>query len=124
MDGLGSGWVMWAVLSAVFAAATFGVLVLCALPIMGLKTGLTQSQQFIKTPEAIVAADRIAQSFNAGSVDPTRVYTTADANKVTSAINTVAAVAHRPYACRRRGSGQSEGDDACNAATARRRGRP
>ncbi len=78
---------------AVFAAATLVVLVLLALPAMGLKTGLTQSQQFIKTPEAIVAADRIAQSFNAGSVDPTRVYTTADANKVTSAINTVAAVA-------------------------------
>ena len=77
---------------AVFAAATFVVLVLCALPVVGLKTGLTQSQQFIKTPEAIVAADRIAQSFSAGSVDPTRVYTTADATKVTTAIKTVAAV--------------------------------
>jgi RND superfamily putative drug exporter len=77
---------------AVFAVSTFVVLVLCALPIVGLKTGLTQSQQFIKTPEAIVAADRIAQSFSAGSVDPTRVYTTADATKVTTAIKTVASV--------------------------------
>ncbi len=77
---------------AVFAAATFVVLVLLALPVMGLKTGLSQSQQFIKTPEAIVAADRIAQSFNAGSIDPTRVYTTADATQVTTAIQTVGAV--------------------------------
>jgi len=76
----------------VFAGATLVVLVLCALPVMGLKTGLSQSQQFIKTPEAIVAADRIAQSFSAGSVDPTRVYTTADATRVTTAIKTVAAV--------------------------------
>ena len=77
---------------AVFAAATLVVLVVLALPVMGLKTGLSQSQQFIKTPEAIVAADRIAQSFNAGSVDPTRVYTTADATQVTNAIKTVSAV--------------------------------
>jgi len=77
---------------AVFAASTFVVLILCALPIVGLKTGLTQSQQFIKTPEAIVAADRIAQSFSAGGVDPARVYTTADATKVTTAIKTVASV--------------------------------
>ncbi len=77
---------------AVFAAATLVVLVLLALPAMGLKTGLSQSQQFIKTPEAIAAADRIAQSFNAGSVDPTRVYTTADAAQVTNAIKTVSAV--------------------------------
>lgn len=77
---------------AVFAAATLVVLVVLALPVMGLKTGLSQSQQFIKTPEAIVAAERIAQSFNAGSVDPTRVYTTADATQVTNAIKTVSAV--------------------------------
>jgi RND superfamily putative drug exporter len=78
---------------AVFAAGTFVVLILCALPIMGLKTGLTQSQQFIKTPEAIVAAERIAQSFSAGSVDPTRVYTTADPATVTTAIKSVPSVA-------------------------------
>ncbi len=77
---------------AVFAAATLVVLVVLALPVLGLKTGLSQSQQFIKTPEAIVAAERIAQSFNAGSVDPTRVYTTADATQVTNAIKTVSAV--------------------------------
>ena len=77
---------------AVFATSTFVVLILCALPIMGLKTGLTQSQQFIKTPEAIMAAERVAQSFSAGSVDPTRVYTTADGASVTTAIKTVASV--------------------------------
>jgi RND superfamily putative drug exporter len=77
---------------AVFAGATLLVLVVLAVPVTGLKTGLTQSQQFIKTPEAIVAAERIAQSFSAGSVDPTRVYTTADATTVTTAIKTVASV--------------------------------
>ncbi len=77
---------------AVFAATTLVVLLVCALPVTGLKTGLTQSQQFIRTPEAIAAADRVAQSFSAGSVDPTRVYTTADAAAVTTAIRTVASV--------------------------------
>ncbi|HET7725230.1 MAG TPA: MMPL family transporter [Propionibacteriaceae bacterium] len=77
---------------AVYAAATLVVLIACALPVMGLKTGLTQSEQFIRTPEAIVAADRVAQSFSAGSVDPARVYTTGDVAAVTSALSKVAAV--------------------------------
>ncbi|MBI4901500.1 MAG: MMPL family transporter [Actinobacteria bacterium] len=77
---------------ALFAAATLVVLVACALPVLGLKTGLTQSQQFIRTPEAITAGERVAQSFSAGSVDPTRVYTTGDPASVTKAITTVAAV--------------------------------
>ncbi len=77
---------------AVYAAATFLILVLAALPIFGVTTGLSQSDQFIKKPEAIAAGERIAKSFSAGSVDPTRVYTKASAADVMSAIKTVPAV--------------------------------
>ncbi|MGV8849679.1 MAG: MMPL family transporter [Propionibacteriaceae bacterium] len=77
---------------AVYAAATLVLLALAAVPILGVKTGLSQSDQFITKPEAIAASERIAKSFSAGSVDPTRVYTKATAADVTAAIKGVAAV--------------------------------
>ena len=77
---------------AVYAAATVVLLALAAAPIMGVKTGLSQSDQFIKKPEAIAASERIAKSFSAGSVDPTRVYTKATAADVTTAIKSVGSV--------------------------------
>ncbi len=66
------------------------LLAIAAAPIMGVKTGLSQADQFIKKPEAIAASERIAKSFSAGSVDPTRVYTKASAADVTTAIKGVA----------------------------------
>lgn len=77
---------------AVYAAATLVLLALVATPIVGVTTGLSQSDQFIKKPEAIAASERIAQSFSAGSVDPTRVYTKANLADVTTALTGVAAV--------------------------------
>lgn len=84
---------------AIYAAATFLILAIAAAPILGVKTGLSQSDQFIKKPEAIAAGERIAKSFAAGSVDPTRVYTKASVADVTTAVKSVAAVdAVRPGA--------------------------
>lgn len=77
---------------AVYAGATLAILALVALPIFGVKTGLSQSDQFLSKPEAIAASERIAESFSAGSVDPTQVYTKAGVADVTAAIKTVAAV--------------------------------
>lgn len=77
---------------AVYAAATLVLLALAAAPIMGVRTGLSQSDQFIKKPEAIAASERIAKSFSAGSVDPTRVYTKASVADVTTAIKGLGSV--------------------------------
>jgi RND superfamily putative drug exporter len=57
-------------------------LALAAGGISQIQTGLSTSQQFLDTPESIVAADRYAESFPAGSIDPTVVMTTADGQQV------------------------------------------
>lgn len=40
-----------------------------------IRSGLSESDQFLETPEAITAAERLAESFPAGSADPTVVIT-------------------------------------------------
>ena len=47
-----------------------------------IQSGLSTSDQFLDTPESIVAADRYAESFPAGSIDPTVVVTTSDGEDV------------------------------------------
>ena len=84
---------------AVYAAATLALLAIVALPIAGVQTGLSQADQFLQKPEAIAAAERIATSYSAGSVDPTRVYTKAATADVLTTIKAVPAVeAVRPGA--------------------------
>lgn len=58
-------------------AATVAVVLLAALAsgLLGVKTGLSESDQFIDTPESITAASRLAESFPAGSTDPAVVLT-------------------------------------------------
>lgn len=53
-------------------AAVAGVVVLAALAsgLLGVRTGLSESDQFIKTPESITAAQRLERSFPAGTSDP------------------------------------------------------
>src|SRR5690606_37942200 len=46
------------------------------------KLGLGTSEQFLQTPESIVAAERIAQSFPGGTSNPTQIVTRADADEV------------------------------------------
>ncbi|QYJ03354.1 MMPL family transporter [Nocardioides panacisoli] len=46
------------------------------------RVGLSESEQFLDTPESIVAADRIVESFPAGTTDPTVVLTRDDAEEV------------------------------------------
>ena len=60
------------------------VLLLGALasPLTGLRTGLPQAEQFLDKPEAIVAAERLAESFPAGTSDPAVVLTRADPQSV------------------------------------------
>ena len=75
-----------------FAAATTLLLVLLAAGLGWSKLGLPRSEQFLARPEALVAADRLAEHFPAGASDPASVVTTADAREVTAAIKDVEGV--------------------------------
>ena len=56
-------------------------------------TGLSQADQFLEKPEAIAASERFAESFPAGTADPTVVMTTTtDAAEVAATAESVDAV--------------------------------
>ena len=71
-----------------------GAVVLIALSggLLRLDLGLDQAEQFIDEPEAISAADRLADSYPAGTSDPTQVVTTGDAGQVLSAVEGIPGV--------------------------------
>ncbi len=60
-----------------FVVGGLALLALLGVGLTQVQTGLPTSEQFLQKPEAIAAADRIAQSFPAGSADPTVVVTPA-----------------------------------------------
>ncbi|QBR93144.1 MMPL family transporter [Nocardioides euryhalodurans] len=64
--------------------ATVAVLLVAGLAtgLTQVEQGLSQSEQFLETPESIVAAERLGESFPAGTVDPTVVLTRSDAEEV------------------------------------------
>ncbi|MDR7362255.1 MMPL family transporter [Nocardioides marmoribigeumensis] len=71
-------------------AATLVVVLLgVALGTLRLDSGLSTADQFLDTPESITAADRVAQSFPAGLVDPLAVVTEADPDEVAAAAGRV-----------------------------------
>lgn len=58
-----------------FIAGTLVALTILGLGVLRIDLGLSTSEQFLDEPEAITAATRLAQSFPAGSADPTVVVT-------------------------------------------------
>jgi RND superfamily putative drug exporter len=76
----------------VIAASLIG-LGLAALAGTGISTGLSTADQFLEKPEAIAAAQRLAQSFPAGTADPARVLTTSDGQRVLEAVTSSPGVA-------------------------------
>ena len=77
-------------------AFVIGTLVLLALMAGGLtqvRSGLSQTDQFLAKPEAIAAAERLAKSFPAGNSDPLVVITQGDQAAVVAAAKTVPSVA-------------------------------
>ena len=68
------------------------VLVAPALPGLGIRTGLSQSEQFLDEPEAISASERLAESFPAGSAEPARVLSTAPQEEVLALVESSSAV--------------------------------
>lgn len=76
-----------------FVAVTLVVLAGMSLGLTQVRTGLSLSDQFLRTPEAITAAERLGQSFPAGSSDPTVVITKSDPKQVLAAVEDVPGVA-------------------------------
>lgn len=67
---------------AAFVAGTLVLIVVAALPMSRLSMGLSDADQFLKKPEAIVAAERLSTSFPAGSSSPVRIVVRGDATGV------------------------------------------
>lgn len=68
-----------------FATAAVLVVALLASGVPQVQQGLSQSDQFLETPESITAAERLGESFPAGIVDPTTVLTRNDPEEVAAA---------------------------------------
>lgn len=76
-------------------AVTIGSLLLLGAMAVGLfriDLGLDQAEQFLDEPEAISAAARLAESFPAGTADPTQVVTTGSPDELLDAVRSVAGV--------------------------------
>jgi len=75
-----------------FIAGTLAVLAVLASGLLGLRTGLDQADQFLDTPEAISAGERLAESFPSGTANPTEVLTRDDGDAVLAAVEDSAGV--------------------------------
>ena len=69
-----------------FVAGAVVLLAVLAVGVVRVDLGLDQAEQFLDEPEAIAAAQRLAESFPAGVTDPTQVVTRADPEKVLAAV--------------------------------------
>ena len=69
----------------VIAVTIVGLLIASA-GALGLRTGLSVSDQFLEKPEAISASERLAESFPASSADPAIIVTTDDPQSVLAAV--------------------------------------
>ncbi|WP_101522993.1 MMPL family transporter [Nocardioides houyundeii] len=77
-------------------AFVVGTVLLLGVMMIGLfqiNTGLRPSDQFLETPEAISAADRLGESFPAGTTDPVQVLTRDSADDVLSTVEQVDGIA-------------------------------
>ncbi len=90
---------LWRRVGSVVAARP-GTLVVASLLLLGglasgltqVETGLSQSDQFLEKPEAVVAAERLAESFGEGRSDPATVITTGSASQVQQVLASVPGV--------------------------------
>jgi RND superfamily putative drug exporter len=63
-------------------AGTLVLLAILASGLFGMRLGLDEADQLLDRPEAVTAAERLAESFPAGTVEPTQVVTSADGQEV------------------------------------------
>lgn len=105
-------------------AFVLGTMVGLALMMVGLlqiDTGLRPADQFLETPEAITASERLGESFPAGTTDPVQVLTRADADRVVGAVTGVEGIASARIATQDGGIAQIDAvlDSAPGSAEAR-----
>lgn len=72
-----------------FAVAAVLLVAVLGTSVTQIQQGLSVSEQFLDTPESISAAERLGESFPAGTVDPAVVVTGADADEVTAAVESI-----------------------------------
>jgi RND superfamily putative drug exporter len=72
-----------------FVAGTVAGLALLAVGTTSITTGLDPADEFLQRPEAIAAAERLGESFPAGTSDPVQVITRAEPEQVLAAVETV-----------------------------------
>lgn len=70
----------------VVLTSTLLLLAVLAGGLFTVRLGLDQADQFLDEPEAITAATRLAESYPAGTVEPTRVLSRADGKQVLSTV--------------------------------------
>jgi putative drug exporter of the RND superfamily len=71
------------------AAGTVLLVAALATGVTQISTGLSQADQFLEEPEAIAAAERLAESYPAGAADPTTVITRSEPAEVVTALEGV-----------------------------------
>ena len=76
-----------------FVVGTLAALAVLAAGTASITTGLDPADQFLQRPEAISAAERLGQSFPAGTSDPIQVVTRSAPEEVLSAVEDVDGVA-------------------------------
>ena len=69
-----------------FVAGALVVLALLSVGFFRIEVGLDDSEQFLDTPEAISAAERLGESFPAGTTNPTQVLTRDDPDEVLATV--------------------------------------
>ncbi|MCY4728094.1 MMPL family transporter [Nocardioides sp. STR2] len=72
-----------------FVAATVAGLAVLSIGTLSITTGLDPADQFLQRPEAISAAERLGESFPAGTSDPVQVLTKDDPQAVLGAVEEV-----------------------------------
>ncbi|MBZ5738251.1 MMPL family transporter [Nocardioides mangrovi] len=73
-------------------AGTLVLLGALSVGVGSISLGLSQADQFLDTPEAIAASERLAESYPAGVADPTQVVTADDADRVLDTVRSTAGV--------------------------------
>ena len=71
------------------AGGSVVLLAVLAVGLVRIDLGLDQAEQFLDEPEAITAATRLAESFPAGTADPTQVVVEGDGEAVLEAVRSV-----------------------------------
>jgi RND superfamily putative drug exporter len=73
-------------------AGTLVLLTVLASGLFGMRLGLDEADQLLDRPEAVTAAERLAESFPAGTVEPTQVLTRADGEQVLASVEQTSGV--------------------------------